>query len=737
MPAHHLLEHYLDVYVAAAGIGADKTSPLFRTLGGRGRKQLSHARMARQDYDSLMPRHNGRSFIACMFALLLFGSPLNGDSRSEPEKVVENDDITTSKIETLGARGADGVPELLRIMKEGTEAQRVYAGIVLGKMGLNARGAIPDLKEIVLNDEGFAGIAAAQALVGIGRDGVTQLLSVLDASPGPGARQRVAVGLGAVTGDSQPLAAEQLGRLLRDQPEDVRRQAELSLKSLGPAALKTIREAMRDPDASVRAYAASAAEDPKFSQLVPDLIDLLHDKKPDVVTAAAFALGQIGASARAALSPLVDVAKDNDEARTAVTRIAEALADQGQTDAISELQAAKVRLDALFVGHDDESDELARGISRLENLWQFWLVRYELAGVGFILGFVLLIFLSWRLRRWLRISLGQRWTFELGECDQIARVTHDGDGRRIAIIPRAAGQAAVFEDRIAAPVWPLPAKLLSTVRERIGSHATVRVEVDLSDFGRPWSIAVAGPWTDGTLRNVAGQVCLTANLPLGNNLHVRNVVFRGLAVSGTDRVHDPLPMAGPEVEAVGNRFRTWGATVDVFVEGVNRSQFVQALRESDVVHLAAHAAFDRLFLADGPFTADDLTALNLSQCRCRLLVLSACEVGSMDNPAALLWSFVLAGINVIAASRPAYDHICRVFFGELYSALLPTRRAAGIELGEAIRLAIDTSRRRIAALPDFLDDTKGSMFDDTVGSFMLFGDPSLSLNLSYPRRRLP
>ena len=40
MPAHHLLEHYIDAYVTAAGIGADKTSPLFRTLGGRGRKQL-------------------------------------------------------------------------------------------------------------------------------------------------------------------------------------------------------------------------------------------------------------------------------------------------------------------------------------------------------------------------------------------------------------------------------------------------------------------------------------------------------------------------------------------------------------------------------------------------------------------------------------------------------------------------------------------------------------------------
>jgi hypothetical protein len=34
MPAHHLLESYIDDYVRAAGIGLEKVSPLFRTFGG-------------------------------------------------------------------------------------------------------------------------------------------------------------------------------------------------------------------------------------------------------------------------------------------------------------------------------------------------------------------------------------------------------------------------------------------------------------------------------------------------------------------------------------------------------------------------------------------------------------------------------------------------------------------------------------------------------------------------------
>jgi site-specific recombinase XerD len=49
MPAHHLLEHYLDAYVTAAGLAGEKNAPLFPTLGGRGRKQLTSARMSRQD----------------------------------------------------------------------------------------------------------------------------------------------------------------------------------------------------------------------------------------------------------------------------------------------------------------------------------------------------------------------------------------------------------------------------------------------------------------------------------------------------------------------------------------------------------------------------------------------------------------------------------------------------------------------------------------------------------------
>jgi site-specific recombinase XerD len=48
MPAHHLLETYVDEYLEAAGIAEDKGSPLFRTAAGKTGK-LTDRRMARTD----------------------------------------------------------------------------------------------------------------------------------------------------------------------------------------------------------------------------------------------------------------------------------------------------------------------------------------------------------------------------------------------------------------------------------------------------------------------------------------------------------------------------------------------------------------------------------------------------------------------------------------------------------------------------------------------------------------
>lgn len=54
VPAHHKAEDYLDEYVAATGIGADRKSPLFRSVDRRG--QLTERRMNRRDALAMVKR---------------------------------------------------------------------------------------------------------------------------------------------------------------------------------------------------------------------------------------------------------------------------------------------------------------------------------------------------------------------------------------------------------------------------------------------------------------------------------------------------------------------------------------------------------------------------------------------------------------------------------------------------------------------------------------------------------
>jgi HEAT repeat protein len=658
---------------------------------------------------------------------------LTNSSSSWAEEKIQN--IDAHVIETLGTKGAKGVPELIYIMKHGTETQVTYASVVLGKMGGEARIAIPELATFVLTDDGFTGVAAAHALGMINPDGVPQLVKILDTAPTSAVKQRVAFGLGATEGELQSIAASRLGDLLRDQSEDVRQQAAFSLRGLGVAAIATIRKAIRDPDPSVREFGMQAAGSPAYAELVPDLKELLQKTGDDnEVNAAASALGQMGVGARPSLLRLADAGASSPEARSAVATIAEALADHGDTDALPELRATDRRLKELLIGTDNDSQRLTNAIGRLEDVQTRRQAQYAAGVLGIVLSVALTLIASWRLRRWLRVFLGQRWKFELGDCDYVARVTRDGMSCRITIIPRMTARAAVFEDKIESPECPMLPQRLEALRNQIGNNVIIRVEVDRIEFGFPWSTLIAGSWTDNTLNNVAGQVCLTSEAQFSSTSpQVRNIIFRGLAVPKASPHLRFLTMAAPEVAAVAVRFRKWGAGAETIFNEAGREQFIKALLEADIVHVAAHASNDRLWLADGPFTSQDLAALNLTNYRCRILILSACEAGDMKSPAGLLWNFVLSGINVIAASQPTNDYICRVFFEEFYAALLPKHKAVGVSLADAIRISVAKSRKRISLLPDFAA-LQSKSFDDTVGSFMLFGDPSLSLGLRYSSR---
>ena len=104
MPAHHLLEAYLDEYVKTAGIGAEKASPLFRTLGGRGRKQLTVGRMTRQDARRMIVRRALRAGIITRLGCHTFRATgitvylLNGGLLEYAQQMAAHESARTTKL---------------------------------------------------------------------------------------------------------------------------------------------------------------------------------------------------------------------------------------------------------------------------------------------------------------------------------------------------------------------------------------------------------------------------------------------------------------------------------------------------------------------------------------------------------------------------------------------------------------------------------------------------------------
>jgi integrase len=108
MPAHHLLEHFLDVYLTALrqaeGGELDKSSPLFRTLGGRGRKQLTLARMARQDARRMIVRRAVQARIVTSIGCHTFRATgitvylLNGGLLEYAQQMAAHESARTTKL---------------------------------------------------------------------------------------------------------------------------------------------------------------------------------------------------------------------------------------------------------------------------------------------------------------------------------------------------------------------------------------------------------------------------------------------------------------------------------------------------------------------------------------------------------------------------------------------------------------------------------------------------------------
>ncbi len=202
-------------------------------------------------------------------------------------------------------------------------AQRRSAAFALGRMGVEARQAVPELARRVLQDPD-AGVrdAAAAAIGDIVRDFK-----------------------GGDAGQIWTNAGGTLVKALNDSDERVRRSAAYALGTFGPpgvGATEYLVKALKDDKPSVRQNAAWAVgkigEGAK--EAVGDLCELLSDKDTLVRRDAAGALGSMGKAGAQAGRPLIDLLKSESDdvvKKTALDSLAH-IASPEQAGAVGDLE---------------------------------------------------------------------------------------------------------------------------------------------------------------------------------------------------------------------------------------------------------------------------------------------------------------------------------------------------------------------------------------------------------------
>jgi hypothetical protein len=346
---------------------------------------------------------------------------------------------------------------------------------------------------------------------------------------------------------------------------------------------------------------------------------------------------------------------------------------------------------------------------------------------------------SGRMLRNMRILLGRRWILLIGQCEHEVEVAVEEQATRLTVTSRHAASSTEPKLRLPARTWPHDPAVLANLKAIFRSGENIRVIVEKQEFPQPWGQALGNDWSLGKQATLAGQLAtLIPRATAAADFHKR-LRFAGLACSQTPGHQTVLINAASEVREVTSRFKRWGADLvlppSVIGNGVQTydkatvADLRHAFEQADIIHVATHGTPESLWLADGRFTAAELETI-YPKLRCRLLVLSACEAGALgDSSVALVYALVGAGINVLAATKPVDDAVCAAFFVELYGALLPARRAAGVVLADAIRQASEACSRRFATGP------AQAAWLSTVNSFMLYGDPTLQLQLRNPNSR--
>lgn len=159
------------------------------------------------------------------------------------------------------------------------------------------------------------------------------------------------------------------------------------------------------------------------------------------------------------------------------------------------------------------------------------------------------------------------------------------------------------------------------------------------------------------------------------------------------------------------------------------------IRDYDILHFAGHAEYNLKnpsqsgwILLDGKFTPEDITELGLSASFPSLIFSNACQSGKTeewkieqgyeDKIYGLANAFLLAGVrHYIGTFWRVLDESCLLFSREFYKHI-----ANGVSIGEALRLS------RVKLIEKYGESSI------IWSSYMLYGDPSISMFVSPPKK---
>ncbi len=223
----------------------------------------------------------------------------------------QNDRLRYRAADTLAKIGERAVHPLAEALNDEDPIVDSLAAQALGKIGPNAKAAVPALLEGLYDEDKdpIVGSCAAEALGKIGPHAVPALVEALN-NEHEDVRSLAAKALGKIGPDAKATVPALL-EALNDEDEDVRSLAAEALGKIGPDAVPALVEALNNEHEDVRRHAARALGEigPDAKAAVPVLLEVLNDEDEDVCECAAEALGKIGPDAKAAVPILTEVLK--------------------------------------------------------------------------------------------------------------------------------------------------------------------------------------------------------------------------------------------------------------------------------------------------------------------------------------------------------------------------------------------------------------------------------------------